>query len=276
VTPEPTSVCEMRRAQPPWRRFAPLAVIVLAMAAVFASGAHRHVSLDTLVRHRMAIEAFIQVHALGAVVAFMAIYILTVALSIPGGLFLTISGGVLFGTALGGVLAVISGTTGATILFLVARSACGEGLIRRGGPLACKLADGFRADAFSYLLFLRLIPAFPFFLVNIVPALVGVKLTTFVLATLIGIIPATFAFAFFGASLDSIIATQEHVFRGCLESGRSDCALQFDIGMILTPRLLAALAALALIALIPVVVKRLKRMKRMRAQPVHSQPAPLS
>ena len=263
----------MRRAQAPWRRFAPLAVIVLAMAAVFASGAHRHVSLETLVRHRMAIEAFIQVHALGAVVAFMAIYILTVALSIPGALFLTISGGVLFGTALGGVLAVISGTSGATILFLVARSACGESLIRRGGPLACKLADGFRADAFSYLLFLRLIPAFPFFLVNIVPALVGVKVTTFVLATLVGIIPATFAFAFFGASLDSIIATQEQVFRDCLASARGDCALQFDIGMILTPRLLAALAALALIALIPVLVKRVKRM---RAQPVHSHPAPLS
>jgi uncharacterized membrane protein YdjX (TVP38/TMEM64 family) len=273
VTPEPTTVCQMRRAHAPWRRFAPLIVVVLAMAAVFATGAHRHVSLETLIHHRMAIEAFIDSHALGAVAAFMAIYILTVALSIPGGLFLTISGGVLFGTALGGVLAVISGTTGATILFVVARNACGESLIRRGGPLASRLAEGFRADAFNYLLFLRLIPAFPFFLVNIVPALVGVKLTTFVGATLLGVIPATFAFAFFGASLDSIIAAQEQIFRDCLASGRTDCVLQFDIGMILTPRLFAALGALALIALIPVVVKRVKRM---RAGRLHSHPAPLS
>ena len=158
------------------RRFAPIAVIVLAMVAVFATGAHRHVSLETLVRHRMAIDAFIDAHGVAAVAAFMAIYIVVVALSIPGALFLTISGGILFGALVGGIATVIGATIGATIIFLVARSACGESLVRRAGPLACKIADGFRADAFSYLLFLRLVPAFPFFLVNLVPALVGVKL----------------------------------------------------------------------------------------------------
>ena len=122
-----------------------------------------------------------------------------VALSIPGAVLLTISGGILFGTFIGGTAAVIAATTGATIIFLVAKSACGENLARRAGPLASKLSDGFRADAFSYLLFLRLVPAFPFFLVNLVPALAGVKLTVFVGATLIGVIPATFTFAFFGS-----------------------------------------------------------------------------
>jgi uncharacterized membrane protein YdjX (TVP38/TMEM64 family) len=165
---------------------------------------------------------------------------------------------------------VISGTIGATIIFLVARSACGESLIRRAGPLACKLAAGFRADAFSYLLFLRLVPAFPFFLVNLAPALVGVKLSTFVLATLIGVIPATFAFAFFGSGLDSVIAAQEKIFRACLDSGRTDCHLQFDLGMIATPQLIAALATLGVIALIPIAVKRL------RARPARSRPAPLA
>jgi uncharacterized membrane protein YdjX (TVP38/TMEM64 family) len=240
------------------RRFAPVAVVVLAMCLVFATGAHRQVSLETLVRHRMAIDAFIGAHSAAAVAAYMAIYILVVSLSIPGGLFLTISGGILFGTLIGGAATVVSATTGATIIFLVAKSACGENLVRRAGPLAGKIADGFRAEAFSYLLFLRLVPVVPFFLVNLAPALVGVKLSTFVAATFIGIIPATFAFSFFGSGLDSVIAAQEKIFKACLATGRTDCHIEFDLSMIVTPQLLAALATLGVLVLIPVVVKRLR------------------
>ena len=252
------------------RRFVPVVLIVLAMAAVFATGAHRHISLETLVRHRMAIDAFIAAHGIAAVAAYVAIYIIVVALSIPGSLFMTIAGGILFGVAVGGIATVISATIGATIIFLIAKSACGENLVRRAGPLACKLADGFKADAFNYLLFLRLVPAFPFFLVNLVPALVGVKLPTFVAATVIGIIPAVFAFTFLGSGLDSVIAAQEHIYRACLAAGRADCEIHFDIGMIATPRLLASLATLGVIALVPVIVKRL------RARTANSRPAALS
>jgi len=267
---EPALDCDPPRGKYAWlRRFVPLVVIAAAMVAVFVSGAYRHLSLETLVRHRMAIDGFINAHAVGAIAAFVALYVAVVALSIPCGLILTISGGVLFGTLIGGVAAVISGTVGATILFLVARGACGEALIRRAGPVACKLAQGFRDDAFSYLLFLRLIPAFPFFLVNIVPAIVGVKLRTFFLATLIGVIPACFAFTFFGSGLDSILATQEKLFGDCVATGRTDCTLHFDFAMILTPPLLAGFVVLALLALIPVALKRLKRM---RARPVQSAP----
>ena len=159
------------------KRYLPVALVVLAMAAVFATGAHRQVSLETLVRHRMAIDAFIDAHSVAAVAVYMAVYVVVVALSIPGALFLTISGGILFGTLVGGAATVVAATAGATIIFLVARSACGESLFRRAGPLAHKIADGFRADAFSYLLFLRLVPAVPFFLVNLAPALVGVKVS---------------------------------------------------------------------------------------------------
>jgi len=252
------------------RRFLPLAVVVLAMVAVFATGAHRHVSLETLVQHRMTIDAFIRAHSITAVAVYMAIYIVAVALSLPGALILTVTGGILFGVAIGGTAAVISATIGATIIFTVAKGACGESLVRRAGPLACKLADGFKADAFSYLLFLRLVPAFPFFLVNLVPALVGVKLPTFVAATLIGVIPATVAFSFLGSGLDSVIAAQEGIYRACLGAGRTDCQIQFNIGMIATPRLLASLATLGMIALIPVLVKRL------RARSARSRPAALS
>lgn len=252
------------------RRFAPIVVIVLAMAAVFATGAHRHISLETLVRHRMAIEAFISGHFLTAFAAFIGIYVVVVALSIPGSLILSISGGILFGTLVGGLANLVGATTGATIVFLIAKSACGESLARRAGPLARKIADGFCANAFSYLLFLRLIPAFPFFLVNLAPALVGVKLSTFVGATALGILPGTFAFAFLGSGLDSVIAAQEVAYRACLASGRTDCAVNFDLGMIVTPQLITALVALGVFALVPVVVKRV------RAHNARARSAPLA
>jgi len=252
------------------RRFIPLVLIALAMVAILASGAHRHLSLETLVRHRNAIDAFIGAHAVLSIAAFMLIYVAIVALSIPGALILSVSSGILFGTLLGGALAVVSATTGATIIFLVARSACGESLVRRAGPLAKKIADGFCADAFSYLLFLRLMPAFPFFLVNLAPALVGVKVRTFVLATLIGVIPATFAFAFLGDGLDSVLAMQEYAYKQCVAAGRTDCRLELDLTMLVTKRLLAALAGLGVIALIPVAVKR------WRARNVADRSAPVS
>src|SRR5690606_3435559 len=125
-------------------------------------------------RHREAIDAFVTEHRLLAVLAFVGIYVVTVALSLPGATFLTVTGGFLFGVALGASAAVVGATLGAIVIFLVARTALGEPLMRKAGPRAVRLAKGFRQDAFSYLLFLRLVPAFPFFLVNLVPAFAGV------------------------------------------------------------------------------------------------------
>jgi uncharacterized membrane protein YdjX (TVP38/TMEM64 family) len=250
------------------RRFVPLAVVALITITVFATGTHRHLSLETLVRHRMAIDAFIAAHSVAAVGAFMLIYITVVALSIPGSVLLTISGGIVFGTLLGGLAALVSATVGATIIFLIASSACGGSLVRRAGPLAAKIADGICADAFSYLLFLRLVPAFPFFLVNLAAAVVGVKLRTFIIATAIGIVPATFVYAFLGDGLDSVLAAKDAAYQSCLASGAVDCRLHFDLAMLATPRLLAALAALGAIALVPVVVRRLWARAVDRSAPV--------
>jgi uncharacterized membrane protein YdjX (TVP38/TMEM64 family) len=254
-------------APPRLKRFIPLAVVVLVMVAVFATGAHRQLSLETLVRNRMAIDAFIGAHAIAAVGVYVLIYITVVALSIPGASVLTIAGGVLFGTLLGGLAAVVGATIGAAVIFAIARSACGEGLAQRAGPVARKIADGFCADAFSYLLFLRLVPAFPFFLVNLAAALVGVKLRTFILATVIGIVPATFAFAFLGDGLDSVIAAQQFAYNACLAAGRLDCRFSFDLSLIVTPRLLGALAVLGAIALVPVVVRRVRARGGNRSAP---------
>jgi uncharacterized membrane protein YdjX (TVP38/TMEM64 family) len=249
ATPDP-------KRSPRWRRVLPLAAVVVLMVVVFATGLHRHLSLETLVRYRADLEAFVGANLLAAVLAYVAIYIVTVALSLPGAVFLTIAGGVLFGAIVAGSATVIGATIGATIIFLIAKSAFGEHLVSRAGLLAAKLADGFRAEAFSYLLFLRLVPLFPFWLVNLAPALFGVRLGTFVVATAVGIIPGTFAFAFVGAGLDSVIAAQQKAYMECLASGRADCRLDFDVRAALTPELIAAFVALGVVALVPVVVKR--------------------
>jgi uncharacterized membrane protein YdjX (TVP38/TMEM64 family) len=244
------------------RRLLPLiAVVLLAGLAYYALG-RGGLSLEALVRHRMAIDDFVGQHRVLAVLAYIGLYITAVSLSVPGAVFLTVAGGFLFGTAIGASAAVIGATIGATLIFLVARTALGEPLLRRAGPRAAQLAKGFRDDAFSYLLFLRLVPAFPFFLVNLVPAFAGVRLGPFVAATALGIIPATIVLAFAGTGLDSVITVQKNSYQSCLAAGRSDCSLTFDAMDIFTPQLLGALVALGLLALTPVIVKRLRARRR--------------
>ena len=236
------------------RRILPLvAIVVLAGAAYIASGGG--VSLESLVRHRAAIDDFVASHRMLAIFVYVGIYITVVAVSLPGAALLTLTGGFLFGIAVGASAAVISATVGATLIFLVARTVLGEPLLRRAGPRATQLARGFREDAFSYLLFLRLVPAFPFFLVNLVPAFAGVRLGPFVAATAIGIIPGAIVFALAGAGLDSIIAAQKNSYDQCIAAKGADCRLVFEPADVLTPQLIAALVALGLLALMPVAVK---------------------
>jgi uncharacterized membrane protein YdjX (TVP38/TMEM64 family) len=246
----------------PLRRVVPLVVVVVVSGAVIAMGWHRELSFESLARHHEALRDFIALHEMAAVGAYVVLYAAVIALSVPAGFFLTLAGGILFGAVLGGTAAMAGGTIGAIFIFLIAKSAAGEHLLRRAGPLAGKLAQGFRADAFSYLLFLRLVPVFPFWLINLVPALCGVRLATFVAATVVGIIPGTFAIAFVGAGLDSVFAAQQAAYRFCLAGGRSDCRLEFHMNAVLTPELLTALAALGILALVPVAVKHLRARSR--------------
>ena len=238
-----------------------IAVVVLAIIGYVAIG-RTGISLEALVRHRMVIDAFITEHRVLAVLAYIGLYTIAVALSVPGAVFLTVTGGFLFGLAVGASAAVIGATIGATLIFLIARSALGEPLLRRAGPRAAQLARGFRDDAFSYLLFLRLVPAFPFFLVNLVPAFAGVRLAPFVAATALGVIPGALVFALAGTGLDSVIAAQQAANGDCLAAGRNDCHMIFDAKDVLTPQLIGALVALGLLALVPVVVKRLRARSR--------------
>lgn len=233
---------------------------LLLFALILAAGACAYwqggFSFQSFVQHRAAILAFVAQHRVLSILAFMAIYAAAVSFSLPGCIFLTITGGFLFGVAVGATASVIAATFGATVIFLLARSAVGEPLLQRAGPRAAQLARGFRDRAFNYLLFLRLIPAFPFFLVNLVPALAGVRLAPFVAATVIGVIPASILYALAGRGLDSVIDGQLQAQARCIARGEAVCPLSFDARDVLTLQLLAALLGLALLALLPVLLSR--------------------
>jgi uncharacterized membrane protein YdjX (TVP38/TMEM64 family) len=244
-----------KRARP-LLRFLPLAVLVVAMVAAFATGAHRYIKLDNLVAQRDYLQGFVAAHEAKALLLYMMTYVAVVALSVPGAVFLTVFGGFLFGGLIAGIATVVAATLGAVIVFLIARTSLGDVLARKAGPRLERIACGFRQDALHYRLFLRLVPIFPFWLVNLAPALLGVPLTTFALATVVGIVPGTFAFAFAGEGLDSVIAAHKAAKQACLAAGGSDCYMRISPRALVTPKLLIALAALGVVALIPIVVRR--------------------
>jgi uncharacterized membrane protein YdjX (TVP38/TMEM64 family) len=237
-----------------WRKWLPLAVLAALMALGFAFGLHRQLSLSNLIMQRHDLAAFVDQNLALALLAYTAIYATAVALSFPGASFLTIAGGFLFGWLIGGAVTVVGATLGACAVFLVARSSFGEVLTHRAGPFLARLAEGFRENAFHYLLFLRLTPVFPFWLVNIAPAIFRMPLVSYALATFVGIIPGTFAYAFIGTGLDSVIAAQEAAHPGCAAEG----TCQIDVSALVTPQLLAAFFVLGIASLIPVILKRLR------------------
>jgi uncharacterized membrane protein YdjX (TVP38/TMEM64 family) len=218
------------------RRLVPLGLLVAAGIAFIAAGGHNYLTFAALAENRDWLCDLVVRWGLIAAFCYIAAYGTLVALSVPGGAVLTIAGGFLFGTWLGTVCAIIGATLGATGIFLAARAGLG-GLGQRAGPLVGKLEAGFRADAFNYLLVLRLVPIFPFWLVNLVPALVGVRLLTYVLATFLGIIPGTFVYASLGNGLGSVVEDP-------------------DLAIIFKPSVLVPIIGLALLALVPVGYKR--------------------
>lgn len=224
------------------RRLLPLGLVGLALVLVLATGAHEALSFENLHRHRGALLDLVAARPVAAALLYILLYALTVALSVPGALILTLAGGFLFGTVLATALVVVGATLGAVLLFLIARTALGEPLRARAGPWLAKMAHGFNRDAFNYLLVLRLVPIFPFWLVNLVPALLGVRLSTFVLATAIGIVPGSLVYASVGAGLGAVF----------------DRGGEPDLGLILEPRVLLPLLGLAALALAPVAWRRFK------------------
>lgn len=212
-----------------------LALAALGLIAFFY-GLHETAGFASLKAHKDTLRAITGAHPVLAAVSFMGIYALCVALSLPIATILTLLGGFLFGLWLGTLMVVTAATLGATALFLVARSAVGARLRDKAGTAYQKVADDMRANAASYLLFLRLMPLFPFWLVNIIPALFNVKLRIFVITTLVGILPGSFVYVNVGRELGQL-------------QGLDD---------ILSPRMVLAFALLGMMALVPALYKRFR------------------
>ncbi len=225
-----------------YKRLIPVGVLVLGLVAFFVFDLGRFLSFEALRENRAALLNWVDTYGIVAALIYMLIYAVAIAFSVPGGAILTITGGFLFGSVWGTACVIFAATAGATALFLIAKTSFGDTLRAKAGPALQRMQDGFQEGALSYLLVLRLVPLFPFFLVNLVPAFLGVSLRVYVVGTFIGIIPGTFVFATVGAGLGSVF----------------DQGGEFSAAGILTPQIITALVGLAVLALIPVVYKKIK------------------
>ncbi len=213
-----------------------LALFIGGIILFFALGGQKYLNLEALKANRDALIHYTEQHYVTAFIIGFLIYTISTALSLPGGLILSLSMGLVFGRWAGTLLIVLAATLGATLVFLAARYIFADMARKKIGGLAQKINEGFTKDAFNYLLFLRLVPLFPFWLVNLAPAFTNVPLKTYVTATAIGILPGTFVFANLGQNLGRISSTKE----------------------LLTPGILSAFVLLGVFALIPVLYKKYK------------------
>lgn len=212
-------------------------VAVSAVGLFFYLDLGRFLTLASLKANRRALADYYAAHAILTVAAFMAIYILQTALSLPGAAILSLAAGAVFGSLMGTLYAVVAAAVGAALAFLVARYLLRDAILKRFGPQLEGLNRELEARGFNYLLFLRLVPLFPFFLINLAAGLTRLPLRTFVLGTLIGIIPGGFVFVNAGASLAGIESLRD----------------------VASPRVLGSFALLGLFALVPVIHGKLKK-----------------
>ena len=209
-------------------------VFLLALVAFFFFDVKQFLSLDALKANRDGLLAFTKQNFVAAVLIFVLLYVVQTAFSLPGAAILTLAGGFLFGSVLGTVFVNIGATVGATLAFLAARYVLRDWVEKKFGDRLQSFQKGFADNAFSYLLTLRLIPLFPFFLVNMASGLTRVGIGTYILATATGIIPGSFVFAYAGRQLGTLNSLQE----------------------IASPNVLLAFTMLGLLALIPLIYKK--------------------
>lgn len=221
-------------------------LMILAAAVAGAVLLRDQLSFEALARNREALLAFRDTHYLWAVLGFVAAYVAIVALSLPGATVATLTGGFLFGLFPGALYNVGAATLGAIAVFLAARTGFGEGIARKvqaGGGAGARLMAGLRENEWSVLFMMRLIPAVPFFLANLIPAFVGTRLMPFAVTTFLGIIPGGLVYTSVGAGLGEVFAKGETP----------------DLGIIFAPHVLGPILGLAGLAALPILVKTLRK-----------------
>ncbi len=221
------------------------ALFSISIVAFFAFDLGSYLIFETLADNREMLIDAVAANAVLVAIAFIGIYALAVAFSVPGATALTLSGGFLFGTIFGAAYAVIGATLGATALFLIARTSFGEVFRSNTQSVVSKLKEGFNRNALSYLLFLRLVPLFPFFLINLAAGFLAISTRTFVIGTGIGIIPGALVTSGVGNGLGVL-----------LDQGEVP-----DLGIFFTPQIFLPLLGLGLLSLLPILVKRWKERK---------------
>ncbi len=187
-----------------WLRLAVAALLVGGLVAFVAAGGAQWLTLDALKAHRATLVSYAQTNFAAAFAAAFLLYVAMTLFSLPGGGVMSLAVGFVFGRWVGTILVVAAATIGATLLFLAARYVFSDFARRRLGALGERINAGFTENAFEYMLFLRLVPAFPHFLVNLAPAFTSIPVRTYALATFIGIIPGTFVFVNLGETLGTI------------------------------------------------------------------------
>jgi len=218
------------------KKLALLALIAACPILFFSLDLGQHLSFESLKANREALIAFHASHRLATVLTFMALYILQTALSLPGATVFSLAAGLLFGAALGTVYAVIAATIGAVLAFGLSRYLVRDLVQQRFGTRLAKVNEALEKEGLSYLLFLRLVPLFPFFLVNLAAAMTRLPLRTFALGTLIGILPGGFIYVNAGASIATINS----------------------LGDIASPKVVGSFALLGVFALLPGLFQALK------------------
>lgn len=228
-------------------RHIPLLVILcVALLGAFTLG--DYLSFDTLRDNREALLAFRDRNFLALAAAFVAIYVTIVAFSLPGAAVTSVTGGFLFGLAAGVVLNVVSATVGAAVIFLAARWGLGAALNARleaSEGTVRRIKEGLRENEISVLFLLRLVPAVPFFVANLLPALVGVKFSNFLWTTFFGIIPGAIVFTWIGVGLGEVFDRGEDP----------------DLSLLWEPHVLGPILGLCLLAVLPMVIRRFRGRK---------------
>ena len=216
-----------------------IAILLGVMAAIglfFYFDLGRFLSLEELKQNRDQLLAFTEANYVASVGIFILAYIVVTGLSLPGAVILTLAGGFLFGTGWGLLFVNLGATTGATLAFLAARYLFRDWVEQKFGKWLGPVQQGFAENAFSYLMTLRLIPLFPFFVINLVSGLTRMNVGTYVAATALGIIPGSFVYAYAGRQLGTINSLKE----------------------IASPNVIGAFVLLGLLALVPTVYKKFR------------------
>ncbi|EEB83237.1 TVP38/TMEM64 family protein [Roseobacter sp. GAI101] len=232
---------DQRTDKPAWLGYLPLAVI-LTVAIIGFFTLREYLSFETLRDNREALIAFRDAHYVLTVTIFIAAYILIVAFSLPGAGIATITGGFLFGTVFGVLFNVTSATIGAVLIFMAARMGLGERLKARmdaSEGMVRKIKEGIDQNQWSMLFFIRLVPAVPFFVANLIPAFLGVLLHRFVISTFLGIIPGSLVYTSVGAGLGAVFARGETP----------------NFGIIFEPHILFPILGLCVLSLLPIIIK---------------------